>query len=185
MVGNNLLFSSAPVCRTNRRYIWYALLPYGVCRLFCVWFLYQTFSAKNVFDYDGRTISGSIPDCFHCKEIWSRILGRFFWLFMYYDSRTDYRDFPVCFKSRPPSCVNNAFWIKMLTSFSNCSFGVYLIHKLIMVDIIRKMEVFGSLNVYALILLSIITTAFVAWLFVFTISFIPHSEYIVGFRNKK
>ena len=54
-----------------------------------------------------------------------------------------------------------------------------------MVDIIRKMELFGSLNVYAQILLSIITTAFVAWLFVFTISFIPHSEYIVGFRNKK
>ena len=88
-------------------------------------------------------------------------------------------------KVAPPSCVNNAFWIKMLTSFSNCSFGVYLIHKLIMVDIIRKMELFGSLNVYAQILLSIITTAFVAWLFVFTISFIPHSEYIVGFRNKK
>lgn len=84
-----------------------------------------------------------------------------------------------------PHMSSSKICTKVVVSFSNCSFGIYLMHKFVMVDIIKQSGVYGSLSIVAQILLGIMTTALVAWVITYVISLLPYGEYVVGVSQRK
>lgn len=75
---------------------------------------------------------------------------------------------------------------KILTEFSNCSFGIYLMHIIIMRRILWKSDFiiyeFGGIG-------QIIITWFLTLIICFTCTYIisklPYSQYIIGYKHKK
>lgn len=84
-----------------------------------------------------------------------------------------------------PSCVNNAFGIKILTSFSNCSFGVYLVHIFVMHKILWKMDILSSFGGTIQIILCVLFTTIISWIIVLLLSYLPNAEYIIGYKTNR
>lgn len=73
---------------------------------------------------------------------------------------------------------------RTLTLFSNCCFGIYLVHIFIMRSIVWQWDFVkntGNAQIGIVILVTFIGSFLVTWL----ISFIPGAEYIVGYKYKK
>ena len=74
----------------------------------------------------------------------------------------------------------------LLRILSDCSFGIYLVHIFVMRNILWHVDYivygFGGIGQ---ILITWFLTLFLSFTITYTISFIPYSEYIIGFTNKK
>ena len=88
-------------------------------------------------------------------------------------------------KVAPPSCVKSAFGIKMLTNFSNCSFGIYLVHIFVMHKILWKMDILSSFGGTIQIVLCVSFTTIISWIIVYLLSYLPNAEYIIGYKTNR
>lgn len=73
---------------------------------------------------------------------------------------------------------------RALTLFSNCCFGIYLVHIFIMRSVVWQWDFVrntGNAQIGIVILLTFIGSFLVTWL----ISFMPGAEYIIGYKYKK
>lgn len=73
---------------------------------------------------------------------------------------------------------------KLLVSLSSCSFGIYLMHRIIMQRIIWNLDILHGLHPYLQILAVFTLTLFLSWSITRIISELPYSKYIVGFKNE-
>ena len=71
---------------------------------------------------------------------------------------------------------------KILLSFSNCSFGIYLMHRIIMQRVVWNIDYLHGLHPYINILVIFALTLIISWGITWTISNIRGSKYIVGFK---
>lgn len=76
--------------------------------------------------------------------------------------------------------------VTLLVTFSNCGFGIYLMHIFIMTRILWHIDfiVFG-LGGIGQILLTWLLTLVISFLLTYAISYLPFSEYIIGFHHKR
>ena len=73
-----------------------------------------------------------------------------------------------------------------LVTFSNCSFGIYLIHIFIMRYILWHIDfiVFGLGGIGQIVMTWLLTIS-ISFLLTYAISYLPFSEYIIGFHHKQ
>lgn len=77
-------------------------------------------------------------------------------------------------------------WGGYLASLSNCTFGVYLLHILIMRHWLWNQRWIIEISNYPVqslfvAFLTLVISFFICWL----ISFIPYSQWIIGYLNKQ
>ncbi len=91
--------------------------------------------------------------------------------------------FLLVVKVAPPSCSNHTPWVIALTNFSNCSFGIYLVHIFVMHKIMWKIDILsaygGAIQIFSCVLL----TTIISWTVVLFLSHIPYAEYIIGYKT--
>lgn len=73
----------------------------------------------------------------------------------------------------------------ILTEMSNLSFGVYLMHIFILVNIAWAICNYFSWNGALQIVVTIILTSIISFVICEVISVLPYSQYIIGYRKKK
>lgn len=74
----------------------------------------------------------------------------------------------------------------LVTNFSKCSFGIYLVHIFIMRRILWHCTWIQSIESYILqTIVIIVLTALFSWLVCYLISLLPVGQYIIGYRSKK
>lgn len=78
----------------------------------------------------------------------------------------------------------SSFWSRVVVNFSNCSFGIYLIHIFVMRSILWNVDILSQYGGLVQILSSVILTTVVSWIVVYLISMFPYGEYIVGYKTK-
>lgn len=71
--------------------------------------------------------------------------------------------------------------VNLITTFSNCSFGVYLIHIFIMRYFLWNLDFISAHGGLIQIILTTILTLGISYLLVFMISKLPFSKYIIGY----
>lgn len=72
-----------------------------------------------------------------------------------------------------------------ITTASNLSFGIYLVHIIVMRDFIWKLDFISEISNYILqTFVIIILTYMVSFTLVYVISLIPGAEYIIGYRRR-
>jgi surface polysaccharide O-acyltransferase-like enzyme len=75
---------------------------------------------------------------------------------------------------------------KFLTTLSNCTFGVYLMHVFIMRRLLWQSDfVVYGLGSIGQIIMTWVGTLIISFVLVLTLSYLPYSEYIIGFTNRK
>lgn len=75
---------------------------------------------------------------------------------------------------------------KILTALSNCTFGVYLMQVFIMRHILWQFDfVMHGLGYIGQILMTWMGTLILSFALTWAISYLPYSEYIIGFTNNK
>lgn len=75
-------------------------------------------------------------------------------------------------------------WGGVLTS--NLSFGIFLVHIIIMLEVVKQMPfVIGIHNYIMQTVVIAFLTYLLSWLLAYLISWIPGSEYVIGFHQKK
>lgn len=73
-----------------------------------------------------------------------------------------------------------------ITTASNLSFGIYLIHIIVMRDFVWRLDcIYGISNYILQTILVIVITYISSFTLVYIISLIPGSAYIIGYSNKK
>lgn len=73
-----------------------------------------------------------------------------------------------------------------LTEFSNCSFGIYLMHILIMRHFLWKIDfVIYGLGWIGQLAMTWVLTLVISFLLTKAISYLPYSEYIIGYHTKR
>lgn len=74
----------------------------------------------------------------------------------------------------------------LVTNFSKCSFGIYLVHIFIMRRILWHCTWIQSMESYILqtIVIIVLTTLF-SWLVCYLISLLPIGQYLIGYKKKK
>ena len=76
--------------------------------------------------------------------------------------------------------------LKFFENFSNLSFGIYLIHIFIMRDLLWRSGILDGIgNYYLQTFLSFAITAITSYLVIWLISYIPKSQYIIGYSRKR
>lgn len=75
---------------------------------------------------------------------------------------------------------------RLLTLMSDCSFGIYLVHFFIMRHVIWKIDfiVYG-LGWLGQLMMTWTLTMIISFVLTLAISYLPYSEYIIGFTNRK
>lgn len=73
---------------------------------------------------------------------------------------------------------------RLLQNFSNCSFGIYLLHIFIMRRLVWNMAFLHEINPYLEYILIVLLTLSVSWLLSHAISHLPFGRYIVGFKKQ-
>ena len=83
------------------------------------------------------------------------------------------------------SSVTKKFWVAFLVEFSKCSFGIYLMHILIMRHILWKIDfvIYGFGWIGQLVMTWVLTLV-ISFLLTKAISYLPYSEYIIGYHTK-
>lgn len=73
-----------------------------------------------------------------------------------------------------------------ITTASNLSFGIYLVHIIVMRDFVWKLDFISGINNYIFqTFVIIIMTYLVSFTLVYVISLIPGAEYIIGYRKNR
>ena len=76
--------------------------------------------------------------------------------------------------------------VRFFENFSNLSFGIYLIHIFIMRDLLWRSGILDGIgNYYLQTFLSFAITAITSYLVIWLISYIPKSQYIIGYLRKR
>lgn len=74
----------------------------------------------------------------------------------------------------------------LVTNFSKCSFGIYLVHIFIMRRILWHCTWIQSIESYILqTIVIIVLTALFSWLVCYLISLLPIGQYLIGYSSKK
>ena len=73
-------------------------------------------------------------------------------------------------------------WITLL---SNCCFGIYLVHILIMRYILWKCDFISAYGGIMQIVMTVILTGILSFAIIWCISKMPFANYIIGFKQKK
>lgn len=77
-------------------------------------------------------------------------------------------------------------WLKNLViSFSNCSFGIYLMHRIVIQRIMWNVELLNILHPYLQVFLTVVFTTIISWVLTIQISRLPFANYIVGVSNRR
>jgi len=74
---------------------------------------------------------------------------------------------------------------KFIVITSNNCFGIYLLHIFIMRSILWKIPIICRIDGILQILVVSILTFIISFIITWLISYLPYSEYIIGYRNKK
>lgn len=75
--------------------------------------------------------------------------------------------------------------VQAIALFSKASFGIYLVHIFVMRKCLWNIEPLNSLEGIAHIACVFLLTVSISWSFVVLVSYLPHSEWLVGFHSKK
>lgn len=75
-------------------------------------------------------------------------------------------------------------WTKIVTDFSNCSFGIYFVHFVVIRNIIWKIGFLTQIAGGGGILWTFIMAVIISWGIVHLISRVPRSEYLIGVKIK-
>lgn len=81
-----------------------------------------------------------------------------------------------------PSCSEDSILTRAVVSFSNCSFGIYLVHIFVMRSVVWDWIFVSSYGGAFQIVCTTLFTVLISWLFV--VSYLPCSEYIIGYKHK-
>lgn len=82
--------------------------------------------------------------------------------------------------------ISNVRIRALVTNFSKCSFGIYLVHIFIMRRILWQCSWIQGIESYLLQTIVVITlTVLFSWLVCYLISFLPIGHYIIGYRTKR
>lgn len=73
----------------------------------------------------------------------------------------------------------------VISDFSKCSFGIYLIHHFVNHQIINRQYLIETFGCPLQIILTTILTVVISYVIIRTISYLPHSEYIIGYHRRK
>ena len=73
----------------------------------------------------------------------------------------------------------------MLVNLSNCSFGIYLVHRFVMMNGLFHVDFISRYGGMAQILMTIPLTFIISWAIVWIISHLPFAEYIIGYTSRK
>ena len=73
--------------------------------------------------------------------------------------------------------------IRCVSSFSKCSFGIYLVHIFVMREFLWKQQWMGQLSNSLQIPATIILTFIISYLVVYLISILPFSEYTITYKK--
>jgi len=79
-------------------------------------------------------------------------------------------------------------WVNCITTISNLSFGIYLVHIFVMRTLLYKWSLIQGIDNYYLQTSIVVILTFIGSLFIcYVISKLPMSQYIIGYtvRNKK
>lgn len=82
--------------------------------------------------------------------------------------------------------ISNVRVRALVTNFSKCSFGIYLVHIFIMRRILWHCTWIQGIESYILqTIVIIVLTALFSWLICYLISLLPIGQYLIGYRTKK
>lgn len=87
-------------------------------------------------------------------------------------------------KVAPLSYSEDSILTRAVVSFSNCSFGIYLVHIFVMRSVVWDWIFVSSYGGAFQIVCTTLFTVLISWLFVFVVSYLPCSEYIIGYKHK-
>ena len=92
----------------------------------------------------------------------------------------------ICNKQKVNILTNKCGGYKFLTTFSNLGFGIYLMHILVMRYFLWRSDfiVYGLGGIGQIIMTWGLTLA-ISFLLTYAISYLPFSEYIIGYHHKK
>lgn len=77
-------------------------------------------------------------------------------------------------------------WGRFLVTLSNCTFGVYLMHIFVLTRLFGRLNfVVHTIGGICQIIITTVGTLIISFLFTWAISYLPYSEYIIGFTNNK
>ena len=79
----------------------------------------------------------------------------------------------------------NGFSPKLLATISNCCFGVYFIHIFVIRHFLWKWVLLSQFGGIIQILLTVVLTTSLSFVMVYAISYLPISNYLIGFRQRK
>ena len=77
------------------------------------------------------------------------------------------------------------FSSKILATISNCCFGVYFIHIFLMRQLLWKWDIISQFGGIIQIFLTVALTTVICFAIICTISYLPLSNYLIGFRQRK
>lgn len=77
------------------------------------------------------------------------------------------------------------FKSSLVSHFSKCSFGIYLIHFFVMRHILWRMVFISSYGSIAQIIMTVVLTVIISYALVTLISKLPYAEYIIGYKDRK
>ena len=79
----------------------------------------------------------------------------------------------------------NYLYFPLLEKFSNCCFGIYLVHIFIMRHILWRMDFIQSYGCIAQIVMTVVLTTMISYAIVWLISKLPFAEFIIGYKERK
>lgn len=118
-----------------------------------------------------------LADSFSYLSIWAGMMS--FALFMLF-----VKLFPSTTASRQRP-ADTSMLTRLIVCLSKCSFGIYLVHKLVLKDCLFHVGFISRYGGIAQILMTIPLTLFISWAVVWLLSFLPFADYIVGFSSRK
>ena len=72
----------------------------------------------------------------------------------------------------------------LITHFSKCSFGIYLVHIFVMRHILWRMDFISDYGSIAQIIMTVVLTVIISYALVTLISKLPYAEYIIGYKDR-
>lgn len=75
---------------------------------------------------------------------------------------------------------------RLLSTLSNCSFGVYLVHIFIMRSVLWRSDfIIHGMGPIGQVVATWLCTLVISFIITWAVSFVPYSEYIIGFSSRK
>lgn len=72
----------------------------------------------------------------------------------------------------------------LISNFSKCSFGIYLIHHFVNHQIINRQYLIETFGCPLQIVITTVLTVLISYVIIYAISWLPFAEYIIGYRQK-